>query len=427
MNKRSVTSWVFYDWANSAFATTIMSGFFPIFFKNFSNAGVAATESTFRLSMANTIASMVVFVLGPILGTIADRCSNKKKFLLFFAFIGCSMSAGLYFAGRGEWLFAFLLYVMATLGFSGGNLFYDAMLVFVAKEEKYDFVSSLGFSLGYLGGGLLFAINVFMTIKPELFGLVDASHAVRVSFLTVGIWWAVFSIPIFLFVQEEKTPGSRALSWLVVRESFVQLRQTIQKIVSLKMTLIFLLAYLFYIDGVGTIIKMVVDYGLALGFDQKDLISALLLVQAVGFPATMAYGKLGEKIGAKNGILLAVLMYAVITIWGVFLKSRIEIYLIAALIGLVQGGLQALSRSLYARMIPPTMVGEFFGFYNMIGKFAAIFGPLIYGYITLETGSNRIGMFSIILLFLAGGGLLFLVNVERGAKDARAFKTQAVI
>jgi len=415
--RRSTYAWAFYDWANSAFATTVMAGFFPLFFKQYWNAGVTDTVSTFRLGMANSIASLIVVLGAPLLGAIADHMDKRKGFLLLFSALGVVMTGALYFVAAGDWQLAALCYVLAVLGFSGGNLFYDALLVFVARPTQLDRVSALGFALGYLGGGVLFAVNVLMVLHPDWFGLADKSAAVRVSFLTVAVWWAVFSIPILVSVHEARTPQPTRLG-AALRQGFSQLRHTLREIGRLPQTFLFLLAYWLYIDGVDTIIRMAVDYGLSLGFPSNSLIIALLITQFVGFPAAIAFGRLGERIGARTGILIALAVYVAVTTWGAFMNQVWEFYLLAVVIGLVQGGVQSLSRSLYARLIPAGRSAEFFGFYNMLGKFAAVLGPILMGWVGVMTGSPRLGILSVLVLFVLGALLLLKVDLARGQHDA---------
>jgi UMF1 family MFS transporter len=417
-NKKEVVSWVLYDWANSAFATTIMAGFFPVFFKQFLSAGADAAESTFRLGAANSLASIIVVALAPILGSIADRGGAKKKFLFFFAAMGIVMTGALYFVQKGQWEFGIVLYIFGTLGFMGGNVFYDSLIVGVVREEKRDVVSATGFAIGYLGGGLLFAINVMMTLWPQTFGLADASVAVRVSFVSVAIWWAVFSIPVFLFVKEpsvyKKETGIK-----IITGGFVQLSNTFREIQKLRIVLLFLIGYWLYIDGLDTIVRMAVDYGMSLGFDTNDLILALLITQFVGFPATLVFGKLGEKWGAKTAVLIGIGVYITVTVWAYSINQVWEFYLLAIVIGLVQGGVQSLSRSLYSRIIPANKAAEYFGFYNMLGKFAAVLGPILIGWVSVITQNPRLSILSIIVLFLAGGLILYFVDEQQGRKIAR--------
>ena len=416
-NKRAVWSWAFYDWANSAYSTTVMAGFFPLFFKEYWADPHNPSQSTFYLGMANSIASLVVAVLAPLLGSIADQGSAKKKFLTFFAFLGVIMTGGLWMVAQGNWQMAVLFYVMATIGFSSGNVFYDSLLPGLVSEERVDAVSSLGFGLGYLGGGLLFLVNVFMYLKPEIFGIPDGATAIKLSFLSVAVWWAVFTIPLILFVPEPKNYENIDFN-NAIRMGWVQLVQTFKEIRNMKVVGTFLLAYWFYIDGVDTIIRMAVDYGMSLNFPGESLIIALLIVQFVAFPAALIYGWLASKIGAKTGIMVGITAYSFITLLGYFMTEAWHFYVLAILIGLFMGGIQALSRSLYTRIIPPDKSAEFFGFYNMLGKFAAIIGPALMGTIALLTGSARLSILSILLLFILGAFFLNKVDVKEGKRLA---------
>ena len=416
-NKRAVWSWAFYDWANSAYSTTVMAGFFPLFFKEYWADPNNPSQSTFYLGMANSIASMVVAALAPLLGSVADQGSIKKKFLTFFAFLGVIMTGGLWMVAQGNWQMAVLFYVIATIGFASGNVFYDALLPGLASEERVDAVSSLGFGIGYLGGGLLFLVNVFMYLKPELFGIPDGATAIKLSFLSVAVWWAVFTIPLILFVPEPKNYENIDFN-NAIRMGWVQLVQTFKEIRNMKVVGTFLLAYWFYIDGVDTIIRMAVDYGMSLNFPGESLIIALLIVQFVAFPAALIYGWLASKIGAKTGIMVGIIAYSFITLLGYFMTEAWHFYVLAILIGLFMGGIQALSRSLYTRIIPPDKSAEFFGFYNMLGKFAAIIGPALMGTIALVTGSARLSILSILLLFILGAFFLNKVDVKEGKRLA---------
>jgi UMF1 family MFS transporter len=415
---RRVIAWALYDWANSAFATTVMAGFFPLFFKQYWGAGLTSTESTFQLGVGNAVASLVIVLSAPLLGAIADYGGWRKPFLLLFAIGGVTATAALAGVGQGDWLAAVTLFAVATIGFMGANVFYDALLVSVADEKDWDLVSALGYALGYLGGGLLFAVNVAMTLSPESFGLRDAAEAVKLSFVSVAVWWVVFSLPLWWLVKE--TPPVRRSAKGAVRAGYRQLVDTFHHLRSLRWVFLFLLAYWFYIDGVDTIVRMAVDYGLSIGLEQGDLITALLITQFVGFPAAIAFGALARRIGPRFGILLAIGVYIAATIGAFFMDSSREFYALAATIGLVQGGVQALSRSLYASIIPPAKAAEFFGFYNMLGKFAAVMGPLMVGAVSLVSGSHRWGMLSVVFLFVIGGGLLLKVDVvaaRRAVKD----------
>ena len=417
---RTTWSWALYDWANSAFATTVMAGFFPVFFKTYWSDGVAATESTWRLGMANGLASLLVVVLSPLLGALADRGGLKKQLLFLFAFLGVLTTTALYLVGQGAWQLALLCYGLGVLGFSGGNVFYDALLLDAAPRRRLDRVSALGYALGYLGGGLLFAVNVAMVTQPQWFGLADPAAAVRTAFLTVAVWWAVFTVPLLLFVPESQPLADRGAAGGMMRGALRELADTLGRVRQFRQAWLFLLAYWLYIDGVDTIVRMAVDYGLAIGFSATDLLSALLLTQVVGFPAALLFGYIGERQGPKRGIWIALLVYVLVVFWAARLQQAWEFYALAVMIGLVQGGIQSLSRSLYARLVPPDRAGEFFGFYNMLGKFAAVLGPLLVGWVAALSGDSRAGILSVLVLFVAGAVLLARVDVAAGERAAAA-------
>jgi MFS transporter, UMF1 family len=416
-DRKSVISWALYDWADSAFATTVMAGFFPVFFKEYWSDPRASGESTFYLGLANSVASVIVAALSPVLGAIADRGSSRKKFLMLFTFLGVVMTGSLWMVGQGQWQMAVLFYVCASVGFSGGNIFYDSLITGVADEKRVDHVSSLGYALGYIGGGLLFMANVAMYLYPGFFGIADKAMAVRISFLTVGVWWAVFSLPLFFFVKEpfadEKIGVCRAISL-----GLAQLGDTLREIRHLRVAGIFLAAYWLYIDGVDTIIKMAVDYGKSLGFDSSMLIGALLMVQFIAFPAALLYGMFARRIGTARAVQVAIGAYSLITLLAFFMHETWHFYALAAMIGLFQGGIQALSRSLYTRLIPSGKSAQFFGFYNMLGKFAAVIGPTLMGTVTLVTGNARYGILSVLALFIGGWLLLARVDFSEGRRIA---------
>ena len=419
-SKKSILAWSLYDWANSAFATTVMAGFFPVFFKEYWSTTDSVTLSTWYLGLGNSIASILVAVLAPFIGAIADRGTAKKKLLIFFAFLGIIATGGLWIVNQGHWQIAILFYIIASIGFMAGNIFYDSLLPAVASKDKFDYTSSMGFSLGYIGGGLLFLINVLMYLQPHYFGIPDGETAIRLSFISVAVWWAVFSIPIILFVKEPKIHDPIGIC-SAVKEGWGQLISTLTKIRELKVVGTFLMAYWLYIDGVDTIIRMAVDYGTSIGFSASSLITALLLVQFVAFPATLIYNWFSSKIGIKNAIYIAIIGYTFITIFGVFVSKEWHFYVLAIMIACFQGGIQALSRSMYSRIIPKNQAAEFFGFYNMLGKFAAIIGPPMMGYIGLITGNPRLGILSIIILFISGGLLLTKVDLQEGERVSESY------
>jgi len=416
---KTTFSWALYDWANSAYATVILAGFFPLFFKQYWSDTADVSTSTFQLGLTNSIASTIIVILAPVLGAIADAGNLKKRLLLIFASLGILMSGALYFVGQHETLLALTFFALSVIGFSGSIVFYDSLLTDVAEEIDFNRVSSFGYALGYLGGGVLFAFDVYMTLNPESFGFQSSAEAVKFSFLTVSVWWFIFSIPLFLNVSEftnREIKNKDTKTREIVFSGFKQLSKTFHKIKKLRMVLLFLLAYWLYIDGVDTIVRMAVDYGMSLGFNSTDLITALLITQFVGFPAAIGFGYLANVIGAKKGILIAIAVYFFITLWAAQITVVSEFYMLAIIVGLVQGGVQALSRSFYAGIIPKHQSAEFFGFYNMLGKFAAVIGPIMMGLVSLTTQSPRLSILSVSILFITGGILLYFVN-ENKAKD----------
>lgn len=436
-NKKNVWGWAIYDWANSAFATAVMAGFFPIFFKEYWSYGADVNMSTARLGLGNSMAGIIVALMAPVLGAIADKGSVKKKFLVFFAYLGVLMTAALFLVQKGDWGWAIFVYVMGIIGFSGANIFYDSLLPSVADEDKIDYISGLGYAMGYLGGGLLFLVTVFMTLLPEKFGLSDAETAIRYAFILVASWWGLFTIFTILWVQEEETATTPPQGVSFIADGFRQLIGTFKKIRHLRTVLLFLVAYWFYIDGVDTIIRMAVDYGMSIGFSSNDLIVALLITQFVGFPSALVFGKLGQQWSVRKSIFIAIGIYIFITIWGTMMTTQQEFYVLAIIVGLVQGGIQALSRSYYSRLIPKNQAAEYYGFYNMVGKFGTILGPVLMGIVGLiarrvfippsptpeqiaHVGqlASRWGIASISLLFIIGAILFFFVDEEKGRIEA---------
>ena len=420
MDRKRVVSWALYDWANSAFATTVMAGFFPIFFEKYWSNPNNINDSTFYLGLSNSAGSLIVAALAPFLGAIADRGSAKKKFLFMFAFLGILMTGGLWMVGQGQWQLAALLYMVGSIGFAGGNVFYDSLLPSVSEKKKVDFVSSLGYSLGYIGGGILFLVNVLMYQYPQWFGIPDSTVAVKLSFLSVAVWWAIFSIPIFIYVPEPSSEPTIKFGEAIT-QGWLQLKRTFKEIKQMKIIGTFLLSYWLYMDGVDTIIRMAVKVGSSMGFEAGDMIIALLMVQFIGFPAALVFNWFASKIGPKNAVLIAIIFYTVGTCFAYFMTTRLHFFLLAGMIGLFQGGIQALSRSLFSRLVPEGKEGEFFGFYNMLGKFAAVIGPILLGTVTLVTNDVRIGLLSIVALFIAGGLVLLRVDFDEGERLASKY------
>jgi UMF1 family MFS transporter len=426
--KKSIYSWALYDWANSAFATTVMAGFFPIFFAQYWSNPENLSISTFYLGLGNSVASIIVVLLAPILGAIADRGTYKKRFLVFFAFLGVLMTAGLALVSQGMWQIALLTYVIATVGFSGANLFYDSLLPAVSNKDNVDYVSAVGYAFGYIGGGILIVINFLMITYPSFFGFADSVEGIKWSFVSVALWWAIFSIPIVLFVKEPKYHKTET-TLQTIKSGFKQLKNTFNEIRHLKVVFTFLIAYWLYIDGVDTTVRMAADFGITLGFDSTTIMGALVLVQFIAFFATLLYVKFADKIGIKNAIYFAIAAYMVIIFSGYFVTEGWHFYIIAGMIGCFQGGIQTLSRSLYARIIPENKSAQYFGFFNMWGKFAAVIGPLLMGSVTLILNntiddhvlSARIGLQSIMILFILGALVLSRVDISEGEKVAKEY------
>ncbi len=418
LNKRAV-AWAFYDWANSAYATIVMTAFFPIIFGTY---WYTQENTTPPLGFANAVAGLVIVILAPVLGAVADRGGLKKHFLLAFLCVGATSVIALTFIGQDNWLLALTIYVLSFIGFAGANVFYDAMLVDVSSREKLDMTSALGYAFGYIGGGLALLVCVIYA-SPEKFGIAKTTPLSDLTyvFLFAGVWWIIFAAPMFLSVKETHVNKSLPIG-VAIKQGFQQLAHTFREIRRLKVIVTFLLAYWFYIDGVDTIILMAGDYGRNIGFARGDLIMAFLVTQFVAFPAAIIYGKIGEKIGAKSAILIAIVIYIGITIYGSMMTQPRDFYILAIIVGLVMGGIQSLSRSLYARLIPANRSAEFFGFYNMLGKFAAILGPLLMGLTSYFTGSPRWAILSVIIFFVIGGILLSRVNVDEGISMAHSLE-----
>lgn len=418
---RKVLSWALYDWANSVFYTTVMAGFFPVFFKKYWNTEATVSQSTERLGIILAISGFSLAILSPWLGVLSDYRRSKKKFLAIFMLMGATATAGLYFVPQGDWLTAAVLYGFAFFCAAASVVFNDSLIVGVTTPDKFDQVSSFGFSLGYLGGGLLFLVNVLMFQKPEFFGLSSGSEGVRWSFLTVSIWWVVFSIPNFLFTPEPQAMPTDETAMQLFSKSLRELKRTSLELFRQKNLFIFIVAYWFYIDGVATVMSMAVDFGISIGFEAGDLIKSLLLVQFVGFPAAYVTGWLAGKKGSKAVIIGCLLIYILVVIGASVMTEPKHFYMMAVLIGLAQGGVQALSRSLFAYLIPSNKAGEYFGFFNLLGKFASVLGPLLMAVTARVFGSPQKTILSLLILF--GFGIYFLSRVQVRPGDAKPATT----
>ena len=400
--------WAFYDWANSGFATTVMAGFFPIFFKSYWAGNLDAAESTFVIGSVNSLIGLLIAISAPILGAIADAGKTKKKFLFIFATLGILATGYLFFIPESSWKLAVLFYGLGVIGFSGGNIFYDALIISVSSPNERNKTSSLGFSLGYLGGGILFLFNVIMYLNPEWFGLSGPADAVLWSFMSVAIWWLIFSIPLLLGVKEiEDSRVDKNKN--VVGTAFSNLLSTARSVGNYRKVVIFLLAYFLYMDGVDTIIRMATSYGSDIGLSASSMISALLLTQFIGFPATLVFGLYADKFGYKESLSFAIVVYIGVVLFSSQMDTAQEFFIVAGIIGLVQGGVQAISRSYFSNLIPQEKAAEFFGFYNFIGKSSMFLGPFMVSGIALLTGSPSFGILSLLILFIPGLILLWKI------------------
>ena len=406
---KSAWSWALYDWANSAFATTVMAGFFPIFFKSYWASDLSDAESTFAIGSVNSLVGLIIAFSAPILGAFADAGESKRKFLFSFGLLGIITTGYLFFIPDSSWQLAIVFYGLGVIGFSGANVFYDSLLVTVSKEEERNRTSALGFSLGYLGGGILFLINVIMFLYPSWFGLENQIDAVLWSFMLVALWWFIFSLPIYLNVKEPIQSSSSKSINRIVKEAFSSLLNTARSIKEYKSAVIFLLAYFLYMDGVDTIIRMATSYGSDIGLSATSMIQALLLTQFVGFPATLVFGYYADKFGYKYSLSFAIIVYIFVVLFSSQMDTAVEFYVVACVVGLVQGGVQAISRSFFSTLIPTNKAAEFFGFYNFIGKSSVFIGPFMVSGIALVSGSPSYGILSLLILFIPGLILLWMV------------------
>jgi UMF1 family MFS transporter len=399
-----------YDWANSAFATTIMAAVLPAYYSSVAGAVLAKTTASIYWGYTNTLAMLIVALLAPVLGAMADHGGTRKKYLGVLASIGILSTALMVLISTGDWLMASILYVMGRIGFAGGNIFYDALLPHVAGKDRIDQVSTYGYALGYLGGGLLLVLNLAVIMRPAAFGIPNAEWGSRLSFLSVAVWWTIFSIPLFRNVGEPPTRRIDGESRNPVIAGIQRLRSTFREIKTYREAFKFLIAYWLYNDGIGTIIVMAVIFGAEIGIGQSALIGAILAVQFVGIPFSILYGYLAKRLGAKNSILIGLMVYTSIAIGGYFLRTALHFWILAFMVGMVQGGTQALSRSLFGSMIPRFRTAEFFGFYDVSSKFAGILGPLLFGVVGQLTGSSRLSIISLVVFFV--GGILLLIRVD---------------
>lgn len=419
LHRPELRAWALYDWANSAVFTVIITAIFPIYFSEVSSRGLSPEAATRNFAWITTVSMLGAAGLAPFLGALADVGGTKKRFLAGFMALGVSGCAAMIVLQPGQWQLAGLLFGLVNVGVVGSFVFYDALLPHVAQPRELDRLSSAGYALGYVGGGLLLAFDLLLVKKPELFGLGDADPTLpaRLCFVSVAVWWTLFSLPLFRRVSEP-APLARAGAASIGR-ALRELRATLRELAGMRETFLMLLAFLIYNDGVGTIIRMATPYGKELGLGTGSMIAAILMVQFVGIPFAFLFGALAQRIRAKRAILVGIGAYFVITLVAWRMRTELHFYVLAFLVGMVQGGVQALSRSLFASMIPRQRSGEFFGLFAVLEKFAGVLGPLLFALAASLTGSSRAGLLSVIVFFVVGGLLLLRVDVEAGQRRAR--------
>lgn len=418
--QRVVNAWAMYDWANSAFAVTILTAVFPVYYRTLVlDSGGAPADATAYWAYTTSLSLLVVALIGPWLGAMADLVGGKKRFLAAALVLGVFGTASLAWLDTGMFLLGSILFAIANFGFAGGNIFYESLLPHVARPNDLDRVSTRGYAFGYLGGGVLLVINVLWLVRPDWFGMPNREFALRLSFVSVAVWWFVFSMPLFRSVGEPGTAAQAQLSTDLIMSGFRRLAGTLRAMRRYRQLVIFLVAFWLYNDGINTIIKLAAAYGAEIGLDHNDMLIALILTQFIGFPCSLGFGFLAHHLGAKRSILLGLAAYMLISVAGFFIEHAWHFYVLAAVVGLVQGGTQALSRSLFTTMVPKNHSTEFFGFFSTGEKMAGIIGPAVFGLLGQLTGSSRWGIISVTLLFAVGAFLLSRVDEEEGRRVAQ--------
>jgi len=421
LHRPELRAWAMYDWANSAFVLVIITAVFPIYFQQVAAQGLDPDEATARYGLATTAALCIAAALSPILGALADFRAVRKRLLGVCLLLGVGATACLYFVHAGDWFLALVLFVLGNIGLMLSFVFYDSLLPHITTSEEIDRVSSAGYALGYLGSGLLLVLNLAWIRMPETFGIASTESATRLSFLSVALWWGLFSIPLFRTVGEppRTLEADESTTASAVRATFTRLMETLRDLRSLyRQAFLTLVAMFVYNDGIGTIIRMAAIYAATIGVPQHHVIIAILLVQFVGIPFSFLFGMLAGRIGAKWAIMIGLAVYSAISVVAYTMKSTEEFYILAILVATVQGGTQALSRSLFASMIPKHKTSEMFGFFSVFEKISGILGPLLFSVAIFLTGSTRDAILSVIAFFVVGGALLGFVDVAKGRRQA---------
>lgn len=421
LNRPELRAWAMYDWANSAFWTTVIAAVFPIYFSRTAAADLEPAMATSRLALASALAIGIVAVISPILGAMADYAAMKKRLLGGFLVVSVAATGALWFVQRGDWVLGLVLFVVGNVGAAANMTFYDSLLPHIASTDEVDRVSSSAYAIGYLGGGLLLAVNLAWIAKPEWFGIPDAATGARLSFVSVAVWWGVFSIPLFLKVAEppaQRHGQAAGQSLLVV--AFARLGTTFRELRTYKQAFLLLVAFAIYNDGINTIIRMAGVYGAEIGISLESLLPVFLIVQFAGVPFSFMFGRLAAHITAKRAVLLALAVYAGISVFGYFISTLWHFYVMAFAVAMVQGGSQALSRSMFSTMVPKHKSSEFFSFFGIFEKFAGVLGPLVFGLVAERTRTSRPAILSLVVFFAVGAYLLSRVDVEAGQRAARA-------
>jgi UMF1 family MFS transporter len=419
LGRPELRAWAMYDWANSAFQTTIIAAVFPIYYEKVAAAGLPGPVATSRFAWATTWSILIVAIVAPLLGAVADYRPVKKRMIAVFLAIGASATAAMFFITEGEWRLALVLFVIGNIGVASSIVFYESLLPHLASEDELDVVSSAGYAVGYVGGGLLLAINIVMMSQPQWFLLPDRGVAVRASLASVAVWWALFSIPLFRTVREPPVARATARSGNAVVAAAARVAKTFRDLRRYRQAFLLLLAFLIYNDGIQTIIRMATTYGAEIGLDENAMIAALLVTQFIGIPFAFLFGAMADRIGAKRAVFIGLGVYAVITVLGYYMRSSWQFFALAVLVGMVQGGTQALSRSLFASMIPRQKSSEFFAFFGVFERYAGILGPAIFAWVVQRSGTSRNAILSVIVFFIVGAVILAFVDVEEGRRVIR--------
>lgn len=421
LSRPELRAWAMYDWANSPFQSTIITAIFPLFFSDVAATALPAPVATARFAWTTTLALTIVALIGPVLGALADARGSRKRFLALFMVVGVIATSLMATLDEGEWLLAAALFLIANVAVAGSLVFYDSLLPHIATHEEFDRVSTAGYAIGYLGGGLVLAVNLAWILTPASFGISSPLAAIKLSFVSVAVWWLVFSLPLFRRVPEPPVHAAppASLGWAGA-VAFRRVRATFHELRTYKHAFLMLVAFLLYNDGIQTIIKMASIYGAEVGIDRNAQIAAFVLVQFMGVPCSFLFGAFADRIGAKRAIYVSLGVYVGISLLGYVMSEAWHFFALAALVGTVQGGSQALSRSLFARMIPRDQSSEYFGFFSVFEKFAGIFGPAVFAVAVTVSGSSRPAVLSVIVFFVLGGLVLSRVDVEAGEQQVSA-------